>query len=61
MLHAYTIDAARAMFLESEVGSVTVGKRADLVVLDADPYAVEPHSLSDVHVLQTWFDGRVVN
>lgn len=60
MLRAYTIDAARAMFLESEVGSITVGKRADLIVVDADPYTVKPHALSDVHVTQTWFDGRVV-
>src|SRR3954453_977999 len=32
-----TIVAARAMGLESEVGSVERGKRADLVVFDADP------------------------
>jgi imidazolonepropionase-like amidohydrolase len=32
-----TIVAARAMALDGEVGSVTPGKRADLVVFDADP------------------------
>jgi imidazolonepropionase-like amidohydrolase len=32
-----TIVAARAMALDKEVGSVEAGKRADLVVFDADP------------------------
>ena len=32
-----TIVAARAMALDKEIGSVEVGKRADLVVFDADP------------------------
>jgi imidazolonepropionase-like amidohydrolase len=34
-----TIVAARAMALDREVGSVAPGKRADLVVFDADPTA----------------------
>ena len=32
-----TIVAARAMGLESEVGSVERGKRADLAIFEADP------------------------
>lgn len=38
-LNAATLDAARAIDREDEVGSVTPGKRADLVVLDGDPLA----------------------
>jgi imidazolonepropionase-like amidohydrolase len=34
-----TIVAARAMALDAEIGSVEAGKRADLVVFDADPSA----------------------
>ncbi len=34
-----TIVAARAMALDREVGSIATGKRADLVVFDADPTA----------------------
>jgi imidazolonepropionase-like amidohydrolase len=36
---AATIVAARAMALDSEIGSVAPGKRADLVVFEADPTA----------------------
>ena len=36
-LNAATLDAARAIDREDEVGSVTPGKRGDLVLLDGDP------------------------
>jgi predicted amidohydrolase YtcJ len=60
ILRAYTADAARAAFLEQEVGTLVAGKRADLVVADQDPLAVEPHRISETRVLQTWFDGKAV-
>jgi imidazolonepropionase-like amidohydrolase len=34
-----TIDAARAMRMDRELGTIAAGKRADLVVLDGDPLA----------------------
>jgi imidazolonepropionase-like amidohydrolase len=39
-----TIVAARAMALDREIGSVAAGKRADLVVFDADPTADIHHA-----------------
>lgn len=36
-LQSATIDAARAMHLDQDTGTLTAGKRADLVVLDANP------------------------
>lgn len=60
MMAAYTINAARALKQEDRTGSIEVGKLADLVVLDQDPWQVAATSLLDVHVLQTIFDGRVV-
>lgn len=37
VLRMATLDAARAMRLDKQVGTITVGKRADLVIVDGDP------------------------
>jgi len=41
-------------------GSLEPGKQADFVLLSADPYAVEPHALSELEVSMTFFRGRLV-
>lgn len=46
---------------EDEIGSITVGKRADFVVLAADPLAVDPDTISEIPVLATWVDGEQVH
>jgi predicted amidohydrolase YtcJ len=48
------------MGLEGECGSITPGKRADLVVLDQNPLEVPPDALRDVAVVQTFVAGRQV-
>jgi predicted amidohydrolase YtcJ len=47
-LRMFTVDAARATFQEDELGSITVGKYADLAVLNKDPYAVPAEQLATV-------------
>jgi predicted amidohydrolase YtcJ len=59
-LAAYTIEAARVIGLEAEVGSLAPGKRADLVVLDRNPLLVAPDALLGLGVEQTWVGGRRV-
>jgi imidazolonepropionase-like amidohydrolase len=39
VLRSATVGGARAMGMEREIGTVAAGKRADLVILDADPLA----------------------
>ena len=53
-LAAVTIEAARMLDLESRIGSLAVGKDADLVLLDGDPLSVY------TTVLETWVEGRRV-
>lgn len=60
ILEAYTVNGARAAFAEAELGSIAPGKRADLVVIDRDPFAIDPHELSEVKVLRTLLEGREV-
>jgi predicted amidohydrolase YtcJ len=59
-LKAVTIWAARQMFLEDKIGSIEVGKYADLAVWDRDPYTVPVDDLKDMRCLLTLFNGRVV-
>jgi predicted amidohydrolase YtcJ len=56
----YTIDAAFAQFEESAKGSIAVGKRADLVILSANPVAVPPHAIGEIQVERTIVAGRTV-
>ena len=61
-LRAYTMGGAGACFAESNRGSVTVGKYADLVVLSEDLFALEaePRRILDVRVTHTIVGGDVV-
>jgi predicted amidohydrolase YtcJ len=59
-LRAHTVDAARALVLDDRLGSVEVGKLADLVVLDGDLRAASPEGLRALDVWMTVVDGRIV-
>ncbi len=54
---AVTLDAARSLGLEAEIGSIEPGKRADFTVLERDPHEVDPHELEDIEVSGTVLDG----
>ena len=61
-LRAVTINGARQLFVDDRLGSLEVGKVADLVELSADPYTVDPRTLaSELSVLGTWVGGRRVD
>ncbi|SHO66909.1 hypothetical protein SAMN02745172_03571 [Pseudoxanthobacter soli DSM 19599] len=57
-IRAYTINGAYQLRLEDRVGSIEVGKQADLVVLGANLFEVDPHAIHRVPVLLTLMDGR---
>ena len=59
-LRTYTLNSAAAMFREHEVGSIEVGKRADLVVLSHDPSLVDPEFIRQLVVQQTYVDGDLL-
>ncbi|HSR42773.1 MAG TPA: amidohydrolase family protein, partial [Longimicrobiales bacterium] len=59
-LRAYTVNNAWVGMMEDELGKVKEGFLADLAVLEADPFAVEPTALKDVAVDMTIVGGRVV-
>jgi len=41
-------------------GSITVGKLADMVILDADLFAIPPEKIGDVKVRVTLIGGKIV-
>jgi len=55
---AYTLAGARQMGLEAITGSIRVGKRADLVLLDRDLTAIPTEDIHRTNVLLTLMDGR---
>ncbi|MFE5858586.1 amidohydrolase family protein [Streptomyces sp. NPDC056500] len=52
------MDAAHVCRWENSAGSIAAGKRADLVVLDANPRRVQPSVLGDIEVLGTFLAGE---
>ncbi len=59
-LRSYTSWGARQMFLENKIGSIEVGKRADIAIWDRDLYSVPIDQVKDLKCLMTLFDGEVV-
>jgi predicted amidohydrolase YtcJ len=59
-LRGYTTAPAAFYSHSSDLGSVSLGKFADLVVLDRDIFDVDPMAIAETTVLMTLFNGRVV-
>jgi predicted amidohydrolase YtcJ len=59
-VHGYTVAPARLGGAEGWLGSITPGKKADLMVLDKDIYRVDPAVIPNTRVVMTVFDGQVV-
>ena len=59
-LRSVTIWAARQMFLETKIGSIEVGKYADLAVWDRNPYQVPTSDLKEMQCELTVFSGKIV-
>jgi predicted amidohydrolase YtcJ len=59
-LEAMTLGAAYLLKMDHVIGSIEVGKYADLTVLDADPLEVQPMAIKDISVLGTVLGGTVV-
>ena len=59
-LKAVTLWGAWQHFEEDQKGSITPGKRADLVILSDNPLTIEPMKLNEIVVLETIKDGKTV-
>jgi predicted amidohydrolase YtcJ len=59
-LRSYTAWGARQMFLENKIGTLEVGKKADIAIWDRDLYTVPTDQIRDLKCLMTLLDGEVV-
>jgi predicted amidohydrolase YtcJ len=60
MIESFTINGAFAAFMEDEIGSIEVGKLADLIVLDQNILEIPANEIHTTSVLLTFFEGQEV-
>lgn len=58
-LRAITLGAAETLGMQSEIGTLKVGKRADITVLGTDPLTCDPVDIKDIAVVATLLDGII--
>lgn len=56
----YTYNGAYALFEEEQIGSLTPGKKADIVVMNKNLKKIQPNQLKKVKVDLTMKNGRIV-
>ena len=59
-LKAVTINAAKQYSEQNSKGSISKGKRADLIILDKNPLEVSEDEIRNVNVIETIKDGETV-
>lgn len=57
---AYTINGARQLRRDNEIGSITIGKSADFIVLNQDIFNVKASFISKTRVKETIFRGKTI-
>jgi hypothetical protein len=60
-LRSYTIWAARQLFMEDKIGSLEVGKYADIAVWDKNLYAIPTEEIKDLKCQMTLLGGEIVH
>jgi predicted amidohydrolase YtcJ len=61
LIDGYTRDAAFQFGRAGQLGSIEVGKRADLVVLDRNLFEIDRYETHEVHPVAVVMDGQIVH
>ncbi|MBI9106625.1 MAG: amidohydrolase [Spirochaetales bacterium] len=59
-IKASTINGAYADFLDEDLGSIEVGKLADIIVIDRNLFEIDTEEVANLEVLMTLFEGKIV-
>ncbi len=57
-IRAVTINAAYQLMSDDKIGSLEIGKQADMVILDQNPRKSAPEKIASIKVRETWIDGK---
>ena len=60
-IRGITINGAYEVMADDKIGSLEVGKQADLVVLAKNPRTTPAEQIRNIQVKETWIDGKQVN
>ena len=60
-IKSLTIRSAMQLSAEDEIGSLEVGKKADLIMLEDDVFELTPHEIHKARVALTMMDGQIVH
>lgn len=60
VMKAATYNSAYSCFMENEIGSIEVGKKADLVLLEKNILKIDIEEVANVTPVATIFDGKLV-
>jgi predicted amidohydrolase YtcJ len=58
-IRCYTYNGAYQLRMEDQIGSIAVGKKADLVVLEKDLFKIPADQIHSTKIVQTMMDGKV--
>jgi len=60
MIRSYTINAAYQLHREKEIGSLKAGKKADLIILERNPFDTKTKELHKIRIQKTMMNGKTV-
>lgn len=60
-LLATTYNSAKTLQLEKEVGSIEIGKKADLIIWDLETLIEIPYNVTDVPIMNVMKSGKFIN
>ncbi len=58
---SYTIGGAKMLGIDDEVGTIEVGKKADMILLSQNLFEIDAVDIPKTEVLATMFDGKIVH
>jgi predicted amidohydrolase YtcJ len=60
MIRGYTLDAAYQLNMETDIGSIEVGKKADLLIMRDNIFELAPQKIHTAKVYQTVLGGELI-